>query len=82
MRDLTESKGKIFRHFKGDLYLLQDFVTHSETGEKLVLYRALYGDCGLYVRPYDMFCERVPEGKVNPTGQEFRFQEYEVKSVK
>ena len=46
------------------------------------LYRALYGDCGLFVRPYDMFVEEVPEGKVNPTGQKYRFQEFEVKSVK
>lgn len=82
MRDLSNSKGKIFRHFKGDLYLLVDFVTNSETEEKLVLYKALYGDCGLYVRPYNMFCEEVPEGKVNPTGQKYRFQEFEVKSVK
>ncbi|MBX7291180.1 DUF1653 domain-containing protein [Clostridium chauvoei] len=55
MRDISKAKGKIFRHFKGDLYLLEDFVTHSETQEKLVLYRALYGECGLYVRPYEMF---------------------------
>ena len=49
MRDITNSKGKIFRHFKGDLYLVEDFVTHSETQEKMVLYRALYGNCGLFV---------------------------------
>ena len=42
MRDLSNSKGKIFRHFKGDLYLLIDFVTHSETQETMVLYKALY----------------------------------------
>lgn len=76
------SKGKIFRHFKGDLYLFIDVVTHSETREKLVLYKALYGDCGMYVRPLEMFLEEVPEGKVNPTGQKYRFQEFEVKSVK
>ena len=52
MRDITNSKGKIFRHFKGDLYLVEDFVTHSETQEKMVLYRALYGNCGLFVRPF------------------------------
>ncbi|MBQ3420325.1 MAG: DUF1653 domain-containing protein [Romboutsia sp.] len=82
MRNIEESKGKIFRHFKGDLYLLEDFVIHSETREKMVLYRALYGDCGLFVRPYEMFFEKVPENKVNPTGQKYRFEEYEVKSVK
>lgn len=82
MRDISNSKGKIFRHFKGDLYLVEDFVKHSETQETMVLYRALYGDCGLFVRPYEMFIEEVPEGKINPTGQKYRFQEFEVKSVK
>lgn len=82
MRDISMSKGKIFRHFKGDLYLFVDVVTHSETREKLVLYKALYGDCGMFVRPLDMFLEEVPEGKVNPTGQKYRFQEFEVESVK
>ena len=82
MRDITNSKGKIFRHFKGDLYLVEDLVTHSETQEKMVLYRALYGSCGLFVRPYDMFLEEVPAEKENPTGQKYRFEEYVVKSVK
>ena len=72
----------IYKHFKGDLYLVEDIATHSETKEKYVVFRALYGDTGLYIRPYDMFVEEVPEGKVNPTGQKYRFQEFEVKSVK
>ena len=82
MRDISNSKGKIFKHFKGDLYLVEDFVIHSETEEKMVLYRALYGNCGLYVRPYDMFIEEVPKEKENPTGQKYRFEEFEVNSVK
>ena len=41
----------------------EDFEKHSETQETMVLYRALYGECGLFVRPYDMFVEEVPEGK-------------------
>ena len=82
MRDISNSKGKIFRHFKGDLYLVEYFVTNSETQEKMVLYRALYGSCGLFVRPYDMFLEEVPAEKENPTGQKYRFEEYVVKSVK
>lgn len=80
-RDIENSKGKVFRHFKGDLYLVEDFVIHSETQEKMVLYRALYGACELFVRPYNMFIEKVEEGKENPTGQIYRFEEYEVKSL-
>ncbi|MDO4535029.1 MAG: DUF1653 domain-containing protein [Clostridium perfringens] len=81
MRSLENSKGKIFRHFKGDLYLVEDIVIHSETREKLVLYRALYGECGRFVRPYNMFLEKVPKNKENPTGQMYRFEEYEVQSL-
>jgi len=80
MRNIENSKGKIFRHFKGDLYLVEDFVTNSETREKMVLYRALYGDCGLFVRPYNMFIEEVPVDKLNPMNQKYRFEEFEVKS--
>ena len=82
MRDIRNSKGKIFRHFKGDLYLVENFVIHSETQEKMVLYRALYGNCGLYVRPYKMFIEEVPVEKVNPMNQKYRFEEIEVQSIK
>ncbi|MBU3803285.1 MAG: DUF1653 domain-containing protein [Candidatus Cellulosilyticum pullistercoris] len=82
MRDITQEKGKIFRHFKGDHYLLIDFVRHSETNEILVLYKALYGECGLFVRPYEMFVEEVPADKVNPTGQKYRFECVEIPSYK
>lgn len=82
MRDITAQKGKIFRHFKGDYYLLIDIVTHSETQEKMVLYKALYGECGLFVRPYDMFIEPVPVKKDNPTHQTYRFECMDIKSQK
>ena len=82
MRDITQDKGKIFRHFKGDYYLFMDLVKHSETQETLILYRALYGECGLFVRPYEMFVEEVPPEKENPTGQKYRFECVEIKSVK
>jgi len=82
VRDITLDKGKIFRHFKGDYYLMMDLVKHSETQEILVLYKALYGDCGLFVRPYQMFIEEVPSEKENPTGQKYRFECVEVQSVK
>ena len=40
---------KIYRHFKGNLYLVEDIATHSETREKYVVYRALYGSQELYI---------------------------------
>lgn len=51
-------KGK-YRHFKGNLYELLDIVHHSESQEPLVLYRALYGEHGLWVRPLAMFFETI-----------------------
>ena len=51
--------GRIYKHFKGDCYLVEDIVIYSETKEKMVLYRALYGDGKRYVRPYDMFASPV-----------------------
>ena len=51
-------RGK-YRHYKNQEYELIDIVHHSETREALVLYRALYGERGLWVRPFDMFFETV-----------------------
>lgn len=48
-----------YRHYKGGEYELLGVVRHSETLEALVLYRALYGEAGLWVRPYAMFFEDV-----------------------
>lgn len=81
-RNLYDYKGKLFRHFKGDLYLLLDFAKHSETEEILIIYKALYGECTLSARPYEMFNEEVPRNKINPTGQKYRFEYVEVDSVK
>ena len=66
----------IYKHFKGDYYLIEDICYHSETEEKMVIYRALYGDNKLWVRPYDMFLEEV-----NKNGQKYRFELQEIKSV-
>ena len=48
-----------YRHYKGNLYQVEGLVTHSETEEKLVLYRPLYGEQSLWVRPLTMFIEKV-----------------------
>lgn len=48
-----------YRHYKGNEYEVLDLVRHSESEEWMVLYRPLYGDSGLWVRPYGMFFEKV-----------------------
>ena len=54
-----------YRHFKGNEYEVIALATHSETGERMVVYRALYGDGGVWVRPASMWDEKVErEGKV------------------
>lgn len=80
--DLIALKGKIFRHFKGDLYLLIDIAEHTETGEKMVIYKALYGDCGVYARPINMFLSEVDKVKYPDVTQKYRFEPEIIKSVK
>lgn len=53
-----------YRHYKGGEYEVVGVVRHSETLEPLVLYRPLYNDSGLWVRPYDMFIGQVEIGGV------------------
>lgn len=52
-------KKGIYRHFKGQLYEVLEVATHSETKEKLVVYKALYGERGIWVRPLAMFADHV-----------------------
>ena len=52
-------KPGIYQHFKGNRYELLYVATHSETLEPMVVYRALYGECGIWVRPAHMWSEHV-----------------------
>lgn len=64
----------VYRHFKGDLYIVEDVCEYSETGEKLVLYRALYGEGKLYARPMKMFLSLVDREKYPEVLQHYRFE--------
>lgn len=69
--------GKVYRHFKGNYYYIQEVGLDSETKERVVIYRPLYErkDSKVWVRPEKMFFEEVPEGrKDNITGQKLRFE--------
>ena len=79
MREIK--KNALYRHFKGDLYLVEDIAIHSETREKYIVYRALYGDLGLYIRPYDMFASEVDREKYPNVEQEYRFEEQVIESL-
>ena len=72
----------IYKHFKGDYYLLVDVAKNSETGEDYVVYRKLYEDCALWVRPLEMFLEEVDHEKYPEVEQKYRFQLQDVKSVR
>jgi len=62
-----------YRHFKGKEYLVLNIAKHSETLEDYVVYQALYGDMGIWIRPLSMFAEQVThEGKLV-----YRFEEIE-----
>ena len=72
---------RVYRHFKGDLYLVEDVARHSETDEEYVIYRKLYGDCSLWIRPKAMFLSPVDREKYPDCEQEYRFQLIEIDSV-
>ena len=71
----------IYKHFKGDYYLVEDIVRYSETKEEMVLYRQLYGDNSLWVRPKEMFLSEVDHEKYPNVTQKHRFELQKIESV-
>lgn len=66
--------GQHYRHFKGNLYEVVGIATNTETKEKMVVYKALYGSKSLYVRPYKMFIEELNRTQYPSATQKHRFE--------
>lgn len=68
--------GRVYRHFKGNYYFVENIGKSSETEETLVIYKSLYDreDTNIWIRPLSMFLEEIPERPDNITGQKYRFE--------
>jgi len=75
--DMRLKPGDVVRHFKGNEYEILHIALDSETMEKVVVYRALYGERGVWVRPLEMFLSPVDREKYPDVRQNYRFEKVE-----
>jgi hypothetical protein len=73
--------GRIYRHFKGDYYIVIDTALNNEDERVYVIYRALYGDGQLFVRPLEDFTARVDRTKHPNATQEYKFELQDINSI-
>ena len=71
----------VYKHFKGDLYIVVDVARDSEEKEEYVVYRALYGDGNLWIRKKDMFLSEVDHKKYPNVKQKYRFELQNIETV-
>lgn len=74
-------KKAIYKHFKGDYYFVEDIATHCDDDSQYVIYRALYGDNSLFIRPLESFLSKVDKEKYPNCKQTYRFELQNIESV-